>query len=261
MVYFVKINQVPSTSSILGYWKSSNTKACAKKLSQILVNNIDNGGRGIGLRIYVRYCRSKKSSAPSIWLDIANVYGSILHELIFFTLRRYGIPNKWIQIVESYYVWIFSKSFSKSTTSSWHRHERGIFAGCTISIILFLAGINVILEYSLPTNVRKCVINNNQLPLICTFMDNLNLLCSSVSGAKTLLHRCTKALKWAGLDFQARKSTSIIIIKGRSMDTIPCSVSERNFSSYIPFIHSRPIKFLGHIKDSSISAYSSLLLA
>ena len=39
------------------YWKSSNTEACAKKLPQILGNNIDNGGRGIALRIYVRYCR------------------------------------------------------------------------------------------------------------------------------------------------------------------------------------------------------------
>ena len=38
------------------YWQSSDTKACAKKLSQILANNIDNGRRGIGLRIYVRYC-------------------------------------------------------------------------------------------------------------------------------------------------------------------------------------------------------------
>ena len=38
------------------YWQSSNTKACPKKLSQILTNNIYNGGRGIGLRIYVRYC-------------------------------------------------------------------------------------------------------------------------------------------------------------------------------------------------------------
>ena len=38
------------------YWQSSNTEACAKKLSQIIANNIDNGGREIGLRIYVRYC-------------------------------------------------------------------------------------------------------------------------------------------------------------------------------------------------------------
>ena len=38
------------------YWQSSDTETCVKKLSQILANNIDNGGRGIGLRIYVRYC-------------------------------------------------------------------------------------------------------------------------------------------------------------------------------------------------------------
>ena len=30
-------------------------EACAKKLSQRLPSNIDNEGRGIGLRIYVRY--------------------------------------------------------------------------------------------------------------------------------------------------------------------------------------------------------------
>ena len=32
------------------YWKSSNTEASAKKLSQILANNIDNGVRGVGLK-------------------------------------------------------------------------------------------------------------------------------------------------------------------------------------------------------------------
>ena len=194
----------------------------------------------------LKKARSKKSSAASIWLDIANVYGSILHELIFFALQRYGIPNKWMQIVESYYVWICSKSFSKSATSSWHRHERGIFAGCTISIILFLAGINVILKYSLPTNVPKFVINNNPLPLVRAFMDNLNLLCSSVSGAKTFLHRCTKALKWAGLDFQADKSSSTAIIKVRSMNTTTFSVSERKtlltfLLIYLPFKSAREI--------------------
>ena len=44
--------------NVSAYWKSSNYEACAKKLSQILGNNIDNVGRVIGLRIYVRYCRS-----------------------------------------------------------------------------------------------------------------------------------------------------------------------------------------------------------
>ena len=43
--------------NIAAYWQSSDTDACAKKLSQILSKDIDNGGRGIGLRSYVRYCR------------------------------------------------------------------------------------------------------------------------------------------------------------------------------------------------------------
>ena len=38
------------------YWKSSNTKACARKLSQIIAKNIGNRGKGISLKIYVRYC-------------------------------------------------------------------------------------------------------------------------------------------------------------------------------------------------------------
>ena len=41
--------------NVATYWQSSDTGACVKKLSQILVNNIDRGGRGIGFRIYVIY--------------------------------------------------------------------------------------------------------------------------------------------------------------------------------------------------------------
>ena len=33
--------------NVAGYWKSSNTEVCAKKLSQMLANNIDHRGRGL----------------------------------------------------------------------------------------------------------------------------------------------------------------------------------------------------------------------
>ena len=46
----------PPLLNVTAYWKNSNSEDCAKKLSQILANNMENGGRGIGLRIYVRYC-------------------------------------------------------------------------------------------------------------------------------------------------------------------------------------------------------------
>ena len=59
MVHFAEINQAPPPYSMFHNWKSSNNEACTKNLSQILANDIDNRGRAIGLRIYVRYCLKK----------------------------------------------------------------------------------------------------------------------------------------------------------------------------------------------------------
>ena len=59
----------PSLLNAAAYWKSSNTEACANNLSQILANNIDNGGREIDFRIYVTYC----GFWISIWLGLMMV--------------------------------------------------------------------------------------------------------------------------------------------------------------------------------------------
>ena len=63
------------------------------------------------------------------------------HKLIVFALDRYGVSLQCIKLIETNYKGIFSKSFSETATSAWHRHEWGIFSGCTLSIVLFLAGI------------------------------------------------------------------------------------------------------------------------
>ena len=121
--------------------------------------------------------------------------------------------------------------------------------------------MNIILEYSLQVKVPKFTTNNTELPLLRAFMDDLSLMSSTVSGAQTLLSRCTTALTWAGLEFRAGKSCSIVIIKGRSMNSTPFSVSKATdqpeSSSSIPSIHSRPVKFLGRIIDGSLSDRNS----
>ena len=62
----------------------------------------------------LKEARSNKSDLATIWLDIANAYGSIPHKLIFFALKRYGVHDHWISLVQNYYVGIYSKSFSES---------------------------------------------------------------------------------------------------------------------------------------------------
>ena len=90
----------------------------------------------------------------------------------------------------------------------------------------------------------------------------LYFLGAEVSGAQTLLSWCITAQTWAGLGFRTDKSSSSVIAKSRSMNTTPFSVSKASVqvevSSPIPSIHSRPIKFLSHIIDGSISHRNSL---
>ena len=172
--------------------------------------------------------------------------------------KTYGIPANWILFLKEYYVGILSKSFSKSAPSSWHRHQRGIFAGCTLSIILFLAAINIILEYTLLSMAPNFITSSKvSLPLVRAFMDDLNLLSSSVAGAQNLLKRCTRALKWAGMDFRAEKSRTFIVVKGKSLNSTPFCVLKpsdpTDFTSYIPSIYTMPVRFLGRMIDGFIS--------
>ena len=149
----------------------------------------------------LKEARAKNSNLTVIWLDIANAYGSIPHKLIVFPLNRYGVSPQWIRLTKTYYEGIFSKSFSESASSAWHRHQRGIFASCTLSIILFVAGMKIILEYSMQIRVPKFTTNNTTL--LRAFMDNLSLMITKVSGAQTLLSGCKTALTWAGLELRA----------------------------------------------------------
>ena len=79
--------------NVAAYWKSSNTKASVKSLSQILANNIDNGGRGIGLEF--------------TW----DIVGGILAKSSEIPLRRAGSLLIWINY--------FNRSFLKKVRSHY----------------------------------------------------------------------------------------------------------------------------------------------
>ena len=58
----------------------------------------------------------------------------------------------------------------------------------------------MVIEYTLASSAQKFVSTGNvALPLVRAFMDNLNQMSSSVSGAQNLFNRCVKALSQAGM--------------------------------------------------------------
>ena len=197
--------------------------------------------------------KTAKSCVSVVWLDVANAYGSIPHKLIFYALKRYGVPDLWIDLIMSYYRGLWSKSFSESAPSDWHQHLRGIFTGCTLSIILFLSGINIVIEY---VSVNCEVL----APPMKAFMDDLALLSESVPELQRLLDRCVKVLNWAGMSFRASKSRSIIIENGKTIKKSVFVVRDSKSGKLetIPSIHLNPVRFLGRTISVSLSDTDSI---
>ena len=48
----------------------------------------------------LKSAKAEKSDLTDIWLDIANAYGSVPDKLILLALKRYGVPDNWIQLIK-----------------------------------------------------------------------------------------------------------------------------------------------------------------
>ena len=194
--------------------------------------------------------RKSKSSVAVLWLDLANAYGSVPHKLIEFALKRYQVPDDWIDLILAYYDGLWGRTTASGISSDWARYERGIFAGCTISVILFVAAFNVLLEYVDNGGVARFKLSNgNSIELLRGFMDDVSIMTGSVAGAEVALKRTEEVVKWARMKLKPSKSRSLIVHKGRSMDIEPFYVG----SEVIPALQRKKLRTLGRVYDSSIS--------
>ena len=114
---------------------------------------------------------------------IANAYGSVPHQLNLFSLERYGVSQHWIKIIKSYYGGLWSWFFSNNSPSSWHRHLRSIFTGCTSSIFPFLTAVSIIIEY-VCSGAPKLI--QSGPPCVRAFMDDLFLTSAALNGTTKL---------------------------------------------------------------------------
>ena len=201
----------------------------------------------------------KKANIAAVWLDIANAYGSVPHQLVFMALKRYGVHPLWVDIIKSYYSGLWSRSFSLHAPSSWHQHLRGIFQGCTASIILFLVSINIAIEY-ICVGISPQSMNSS--PPAKAFMDDLFLKGNCVEETQHLLNRANDCLSWARMQLKPSKSKSLIIVNGRVQEEKSLHIISGKNTQTIPSIVNNPVKFLGRfisfdLKDTDqIKAFS-----
>jgi hypothetical protein len=71
------------------------------------------------------------------WIDLANAYGSVRHNLIQFALHWYHIPEQICQLIFNYYDHLCACIVTEKWQTEPINFCIGLFQGCTASTILF----------------------------------------------------------------------------------------------------------------------------
>ncbi|XP_060067872.1 uncharacterized protein LOC132548065 [Ylistrum balloti] len=94
----------------------------------------------------IQEAKVNKTDLTVVWLDQANAYGTVPHMLIDEAIWHYHIPEHFRNLIRSYFSGIQLRFTTKEFTTSWLELQKGIVTGCTISVILFVMGMNMIIK-------------------------------------------------------------------------------------------------------------------
>ncbi|XP_061896833.1 uncharacterized protein LOC133645919 [Entelurus aequoreus] len=196
----------------------------------------------------IREARENKGDLATLWLDLTNAYGSIPHKLVEIALTRHHVPGKICNLIMDYYNNFEARVSSSQVTSAWHRLEKGIITGCTISVSLFSLAMNMIVKSAEVECRGPKSRSGTRQPPIRAFMDDLTVMTTSVPGCRWLLQGLERLITWAKMSFKPAKSRSLVLKKGKVADHFRFTVG----GYLIPTVTERPVKSLGKIFDSSL---------
>ena len=74
----------------------------------------------------IKEAQENKGDIAVIWLDLANAYGSVPHQLIQKILQLYHVPVRFRQMLQHYFDGFTLRFSSRAITLDWHRQEIGI---------------------------------------------------------------------------------------------------------------------------------------
>ncbi|XP_052237947.1 uncharacterized protein LOC127849270 [Dreissena polymorpha] len=197
----------------------------------------------------IREAKVNKSDLTVVWLDLANAYGSIPHKLIESALQYYHIPEHIQGMINAYFSGMKLRFMVGEKMTAWQRLEKGIVTGCTISVVLFVMGMNLIINPANKETRGPKTSTGLHLPTNRGFMYDLTVTTQTHIQARWVLKVLEEAATWARMNFKSKKSRSLVIKRGSVTKRLTLQVQGED----IPSIMDSPIKCLGKWFDSSLS--------
>ena len=95
-------------------------------------------------------------------------------------LKRYHVPGNTRALLKDYFDSLLLRFTVKDFTTAWQRLEVGIVIGCTISVILFSAAMNMIVKSVEKRSRGPWMKSEVRQPLGKAFMDDMTLTTKTV---------------------------------------------------------------------------------
>lgn len=177
------------------------------------------------------------------WIDLANAYGSVHHNLIFLALEHYHLPKPFIDLVRNIYSGLSAIISTKQWNTTPFPLRIGIFQGDPMSVIIFNLVINLFVEF-ISENYHQLGYHfsgsQHCLPLL-QYADDSCLVSSSEENGQVLCHATEKWLFWANMSAKVPKCRVLVLKRGKLVPSPNVSLN----NLVIPPVDESSFKFLG----------------
>ena len=196
----------------------------------------------------IQRAKTEKKDLDVVWLDLANAYGSVPHEMIQLALKMHHVPENICLMLKKYFDGFQMRFSTKEFTTDWINLEVGIAMGCAISPILFVLAMEVILKAATAKTKKTDLGDGHMMPPLKAFMDDTTVISSNEDETRHVLKRLDEVVASSRMKFKPKKSRSLSLRKGKVTESVVFSVANQN----IPTVTEEPVKSLGRWYDDTL---------
>ena len=143
-----------------------------------------------------------KRNLVVVWVDLADAFGSVKHQLIFFAMEYFGISKSVIDFFKFYYSKLRVQIRVKDELTEPVDFESGVFQRCVVSPTLFNLVFQLLaatLACSKEEAYRFSLKNAEEKIdlLLAAFADDLQITISTKAGSKVLIKQLSRFLSWS----------------------------------------------------------------
>lgn len=132
--------------------------------------------------------------------------------------------------------------------TAWQRLEVRILMGCTVSVVLFAAAMNLIVKSVGKPSRGPLMPSGIRQPPIRAFMDDMIVSAKTVIEGRWTFKELEGMISWARLKFKPSKSRSLVVRKGKVRGETFKFAGEQT-----PTVGDKSVKYLGKKFDATLA--------